>query len=540
MMAGGKYVLGNTGNAGVDMVGNSLTLGLIAGGWNVAAGNNINLQEVRNPNGMFNTVGSSSVKHLFNYAPTDYVNLTAGNGVLLGETTSTAFRVDSFTIPQIYPSILSIMAGAGGLGFLCDATYRQMVLYASPYGGLTINTTDGGGIYNRTLNGAIPTSGTSPLLFSLIVSDSPDRQYLNNTSFLGTDGTGDHGATPVHLNSEQPVTLNISGDVNRFTLISSEAATVNVGGNLKNSRFQGMNLRSTDVTTINVTGDINDRSAFTSIDISTINGAAAPDLSVLGRSQDSVLTPGVLLASLYYDSTTHLFTYQNIQAGNLTLSQILTKLQHLVVQSVDAHGNLLYNADGSPVTEVVSVLNATTANALLAASNAQGGLPNDTSGLAIGGGGTFKVSARNINFGNTAGIVSKGAGLYNVNGYYPLAALFTTGPKIVVDASGNIDMLASTISSLNGGDIYVNADGYINVGSSQFTVNTTGARGIFSTGQGNVAVYAGGDINLNGSRIAVYDTRPAQSGVPTPGGSLTVVSRNGDVIVGGGGSGSVV
>jgi hypothetical protein len=35
----------------------------------VTAAQNIFLQEVRNPNGIFNISGSSAVKHLFDYAP---------------------------------------------------------------------------------------------------------------------------------------------------------------------------------------------------------------------------------------------------------------------------------------------------------------------------------------------------------------------------------------------------------------------------------------------------------------------------------------
>ena len=39
-------------------------------------------------------------------------------------------------------------------------------------------------------------------------------------------------------------------------------------------------------------------------------------------------------------------------------------------------------------------------------------------------------------------------------------------------------------------------------------------RGIYSTDLGNVYVYANGDINVNGSRIAVYDTRQKMTIVP--------------------------
>ena len=527
---GGKFQLGSSGNAGNDLSANSLALSLIKGGWNVTAAQNIYLQEVSNPNGMFNVVGGSAVKHYFDYAATDFVNLTAGNQVQLGGTTSSFLRLDTLTIPAIFPGILDIAAGAGGVVLTGDTTYRQIDLFPSPLGGLEITTTDGG-----SLTSQLPLLSSAPQIFSLVISDSGSRQYLNSTSF----GASDHATTPVHLNSEQTVELNIAGDVNLISLFSSEAATVNVGGNLINSRFQGMNLNGADVTSINVAGDIVNRSAFTSVDLSTVVGSVAPDLSVLLRSQSSVISVATLLNSIYYNSATHLLTYQNIP--NVSLTTVLNLLQHLPVQKVDAQGNLLWldSAHTQPDTEIISVFNTATATALANKFKSLGGVPTDNSGLAIGGGGTFEVNAHNIDLGTTAGIRSLGAGLYNTSGNYPLANLFSTGAKIVVDATGNLDMFSTSIASLNGGDIYVNADGSIRVGSSDFTVNTSGARGIFSTGLGNVAVYAGGDINVDGSRIAVYDTRPALAGVPPAGGSLTVVSRNGDVVVGGGGSGFV-
>jgi hypothetical protein len=55
-----------------------------------------------------------------------------------------------------------------------------------------------------------------------------------------------------------------------------------------------------------------------------------------------------------------------------------------------------------------------------------------------------------------------------------------------------------------------------------------------------VAVYADGNIEVNGSRIAVYDTRQtSDNSSGTLGGSVTVVSRNGNIDAGNGGSGFV-
>ena len=207
-----------------------------------------------------------------------------------------------------------------------------------------------------------------------------------------------------------------------------------------------------------------------------------------------------------------------------------------------------------------------TAQALLAQYNAENvasdlpagsGPPDGTYGYTIGGGGQFNITARTIDLGTSAGIQSEGVGLYTVRGSYPLASLFGNGgvfdqgADITITTTGNhsegetagdlvgdLDMYSSSIASLQGGDITIYAGGDVNAGSADFSVNTTSARGIYSTDLGNVFVYADGDINVNGSRIGVFDTRP-DDGSTTPGGSVTVVSRNGDINAGTGGSGFV-
>ena len=182
-------------------------MNLISGGWNVTAAQDIYLQEVRNPNGDFNTVeGSGSptgAYHTFDYAPSDYVNLTAGNLVRLGAPSSALPRLnglDSLRVPVIYPGILDVSAGAGGVVLDGDNTYNQLILYPSPLGSLVIDTTDGG-----SLVGQLPTVSGAPQVFNLIVSDSGNDQYDSSTE--GLFGLNDHASTPVHADSEMPVDL---------------------------------------------------------------------------------------------------------------------------------------------------------------------------------------------------------------------------------------------------------------------------------------------------------------------------------------------
>jgi filamentous hemagglutinin family protein len=587
---GKSYVLDSvTGSAGT--ADKELALSLITGGWTVDAAQDIYLQEVRNPNGVFDIYGGRSYVHDFNYAAGDYVDLNAGNLVQLGASPSVLPRPTGIQVPFIYPSILNVNAGAGGVELIGDTDpFNQLILFPSPQGSLTINTTGGG-----SLVGDLASSGGVPQIFNLIVSDSGRSQYTADDYF----GINDHAASPIHAailtdpNNSTPIALNISGDMSLVLLDAPEAAQINVVGNMYNCRFQGMNLYANDVTSINVGqtakenmensgllnpntdsgitvgGDIINRGNFTSVTLDlTQTGVQSPDMNYLSEAINNAInstsiSAATLTTSLYYNPKTDVLTYQNI--SGVSIASVLNLLQNLTVQ-VYQNGVPQLDSNGNPVTTTVSVLTPATAQALLAQYNAENGYsgiqaglgpPDGTYGYTIGGGGQFNITARTIDLGTSAGIVSEGVGLYTVRGNYPLASLFgnggvfdhgadititTTGNHIegetAGDLVGDLDMYSSSIASLQGGDISIYAGGDVNAGSADFSVNTTSVRGIYSTDQGNVFVYANDDINVNGSRIAVYDTRHDNS-FGTPGGSVTVVSRNGNIDAGNGGSGFV-
>jgi len=583
---GKSYVLDSSSTGSAGTADNELALNLISGGWTVDAAQNIYLQEVRNPNGDFDINGGRSYDHYFNYAPGDYVDLNAGNLVQLGASPSVLPWPSGIQVPFIYPSILNITAGAGGVELVGGSTapFNQLILFPSPQGSLTINTTDGG-----SLVGDLASSGGIPQIFNLIVSDRGISQYTASGNF----GVNDHAASPVHLDASTPIVLNISGDMSLVFLDAPEAAQINVVGNMYNCRFQGMNLSANDVTSINVGltaeknmedssilnsatdgsltvgGDIINRGAFTTVTLDlTQTGVQAPDMAYLSEAVNNAIgstsiSAATLTTSLYYNPNTGVLTYQNI--SGVSIASILNLLQNLTVQ-VYQNGVPQFDSNGNPITTTASVLTSATAQALLAqynAENAYSGLPagsgppDGTYGYTIGGGGQFNITARTIDLGTTAGIQSEGVGLYTVRGNYPLASLFGNGgvfdhgADITITTTGNhsegetagdlvgdLDMYSSSIASLQGGNITINAGGDINAGSADFSVNTASARGIYSTDLGNVFVYANGDINVNGSRIGVYDTRPDDSST-TPGGSVTVVSMNGNINAGSGGSGFV-
>jgi filamentous hemagglutinin family protein len=472
-----------------------LALSLVSGGWNVFAAHDILLQEVRNPNGIFNNLGSSTSanRHRFDYSPDAYTILNAGNSVQLRGTALPRYN-DTFEqgITPIYPGRLEITAGAGGVTLGNDVT-----LFPSPLGNLRITTTDGGSLV-----------GTKPGdLTQLIVSDSGKTQYRE----FGDFGISDHASSPVHLNDTDPLSLNIDGDMNGILLGVPKRAEVNIGGDMINSRFDGQNLHDSDVTTIHVGGDIINRNEFT-----TVTVGSRPNFSVFDLLYPPLQGAVAGVQNLFtYNPATGELTFQ----GRMTGDQ-LQALQNLRVRTFDRNGFPIIDANGEPVTVPAQFASVDALNQLYA--NSQDVPLNPDTGYRLGGGGTFDIRAHNLDLGATVGIVSQGP-----RGNSALAQLFTHGADINVVLSGDLDMFSTKIASLNGGDINVIAGGAVNVGSRTFNVSDANARGIFTTDQGDVTVIARDSINVNGSRIAAYD-----------GGNVIVRSLEGNVDAGTGGNGA--
>jgi filamentous hemagglutinin family protein len=498
----GHFVLRN-GSGSIEAGRNAgtatrlLALSLVKGSWDVSAGNDVLLQEVRNPNGIFNNLGSSTspFRHLFDYSPDAWVSLTAANSIQLRGTALPRYQ-DAFSqgMSPIYPGTLTLRAGAGGILLGNDVT-----LFPSPTGNLDLRTTAGGSVI-----------GTKPGdLVQFVVSDSAARQYRS----FGQFGISDHGPVPIHLNDPVPVTMDIAGNLSAVLFGFPKAAHIRVGGDMINSRFEGQNLRATDVTSLHVVGDIINRNEFTTVPLSTKPDFTPFELGLLFPAPVGSLAGVESL--FFYDAARQTITFQ----GRMTGEQLQFILA-LPVIAFDSSGQPLFLPNGEPVTRPAQWLPPDVAQALYALSQ---DVPlNADTGYRLGGGGTLDIVARNLDLGATAGIVSQGP-----RGNPALAQLFTRGADINLSLSGNLEMFSTTISSLNGGNISVVSDGSISVGSRSFSGGGSTARGIFTVDPSDVTVIARGNIDVNGSRIAAYD-----------GGNVLVRSLEGNVDAGSGASGA--
>jgi filamentous hemagglutinin family protein len=474
-----------------------LALSLVSGSWDVRAGADVLLQEVRNPNGLFNNLGASTApfRHWFDYAEDASVSLVGGNSVQLRGSALPRYA-DSFSqgMTPLYPGSLSIRAGAGGVVLGNDVT-----LFPSPVGNLEVVTTDGGSVVGTKAGD----------LTQWIVSDAGGRQYRRFGSF----GIDDHALEPVHGNDPVPVRFDVAGDLRSLLIAVPKRAEISVGGSLVNARFEGQNLRGTDVTRIRVAGDILNRNEFTTVPLASRPDFTPFDLGWIFPAP----TGGVAgVERLFtYDAKAQAITFQ----GRMTGEQ-LNHLLNLPVQVFDTAGQPVFLPNGDPLTRSVEWLPRAVLQALY--DQSQDVPLNADTGYRLGGGGRFEITARNLDLGATAGIVSFGP-----RANPALAQIFTRGADVDVSLTGDLGMFSSAIATLNGGDIHVIAGGSVAVGSKTFTPAASTARGIFTTDRSDVTVIAHGDIDVNGSRIAAYD-----------GGNVRVLSTAGNVDAGSGASGA--
>ena len=568
----GHYVeVNGTGtiNAGQDIgnADNNVALSLVTGSWALNAPNgNIYLQEVRNPNGVFNTAGgaSSAGYHFFDYDPSASVNLTAGDGVYL-----TGLNVPRATangsvddVQIIMPPSLTVAAGSGGV-----TLENNFTLFPSSYGNLQITTTDEGDFNGGT------SSGND---YELLMSDSSRTRWFTDNSGVTSFSSADHGSSPIEQNNYDPVLINIDGDMNNIILQTTKETQITVGGDMTGCSFYGQNLHSGDVTSIDVSGQISNPGSFNFVTLNqgvpnlpladlppdTLNNwqtiltlAVDPTLVAalqipggVSPSQYAAYVGQILLfgkslqSSFAYDPTTQRLTFIGSMAQNILdeLEQPLTVLRY------GPNGYPLLDSSGHFVTDQITWVNPAAIQNLFKESQGAPSLGNSGGAYVVGGTGTFDVQATSISLGNSYGILSLGNGqLLGIDYSYltPYLQTVQSGATINVTVANDatvggvtipsLEMPSSTIAALGGGDVNVTSTGgsmdlgsqYLIEFESEIMSQDNLALGIYTSGGGDVNVTAHGSINIDSSRVATFN-----------GSGVNVESFTGDVNAGSGGS----
>jgi hypothetical protein len=522
-------------NVGGNSSRNGFALSLVKGGWSVYAPNgSIFLQEVRNPNGIFNTAGGAG-NHLFDYDPLASLLLEAADKVeITGAGLPRGNLIAGQTAPPvILPPSLKITSGSDGITLDNNAT-----LFPSPFGDLNISTA---GNFNGTT--LPPPDSSRP---ELLMSDSGLKRWTDPRSF----SEDDHATVPNELNSPNPVVIAVAGSMNNVILGTSKQTQITVGGDMINAGFSGQNLHPGDITSINVAGRIFNRGEYTfaflnspivSLDplhpsqwdsifglLVNPNAITHPDPT---QDPSNAKTPSDLLnivnrvllfpttgsghnPGFVYDSTTLRLGF----AGAMTRALRDAMEGTLEILQLGPNGLPLV-ANGHFVTTPVTFVPKSAIETLY--NNSQDvPIGSSIAGYRIGGPGQFNIKAASLDLGSTEGVLSLGASRN------PGLAPFTkAGAAVNVDLAGDLSMFTSRIASLFGGDVTIISGGSMDLGSQDLFGSTGDAFGVYTTGHSDVKVIAKGNININGSRIATYN-----------GGNVFVESLEGSVNAGNGGT----
>ncbi len=301
---------------------------------------------------------------------------------------------------------------------------------------LTINITDGG-----SLTG-IPNSALNPELY---MSDSSATRWTGSSSFT----TSDQSTTlPVQAADPTPVGVNVSGNMEDLTLITSKATDITVGGNMINCGFSGQNLNASDVTSITVGGEIYNQSAYTFINNVTIPAVPSADLFPgVGATWDAIfvlaLNPSLIasltvpttantpakqlayalqVAALFKDSYSggqwvdaggdQGFVYntatKQLGYGGPMASSVLSALSGPITVLKLVNGEPVIDASGHYETTTINWIAPATVATLFANSQEDPSTQDAGLGYRIGGPGEFDVTAGSISLGNSYGILSCG------------------------------------------------------------------------------------------------------------------------------------
>jgi filamentous hemagglutinin family protein len=481
-----------------------VTLSLFQGTWNAWAADDIYINEVNNPNGVFNS--NPSQPFIFDYAPNAAANFWAGNAITLAADHLTRAVANGNptdkNMPPIYAAILTLNAGAGGV-----TVDNSIILDPSlpGEGGLQIITRGGG-----DLSGAITANSTT--LNGIIMSDSDSQNYQNFAQ--------GHADIPLYSGNPNPVTLDISGSIESFGLTVPTFAKINVVGNTYNFGFQGQNLSPDQTTCINVghTAKANMEAA------GLLNSATDGGLLVGGNiTYRGDLTSETLSGAIPSSEFAAVISGNPALAGALTYNPMTGMISFIGVMSAATEGTLLNPTDSNNNAIFTGAELATwQAGITQLFADSQSASLGDN-GLALAGPGNFSIKAKSIDLGISGGISVSAPDS-------ALAAISPYGANINITTAGDLDMTTTAIANESYlGGINLTVGGALNVGGELTTFGDPSApKGVFTTSGGDIHVTATGSVNLDGSRVAAYD-----------GGNITIESLNGNVNAGNGGAGYV-
>lgn len=502
----------------------TFALNLIKGSWDVEAPNgSIYLQEARNPNGDFNTL-NGKLENLFDYDPLASLSLNAGDAVAItGGGNMPRPSGEPVPTPIILPPTLEVTTGSDDGTAPHDFTlYSSVTLFQSPDGNVNITTLNGGNFIG------VPTAaGANPQFY---MSDSPSAQW--NYSLNPMDAaSGIHAATPPELNNPNPVVINVSGNLNNVDIYTTKATEITVGGNMNNSSYIGENLHPTDVSSVNVAGQIS-YSSFYSFE--TLGQGIIP---IPFGAEDPVTAPAWdTIFALVVDP----YIAQNLVIpANVTSADLANYVGYFTALAATQF-------KGAPGGDSLWAFTGNSSNP---------GFTYNSSALTLGYGGQMSAATRDwLNGGNGNG----GFNTTTINGvtYGQLYVLeFNSSGLPVVNSSGHLQLEPVTFvaqnsinslytasqSTASGPALGIQIGGPGKLSVSAGSMNLGDSQGIESWGIAGPQITASTSVNGNYATLAGLGGEGASVDVTVAGNLEMLTSRiasmyGGDVTVTAGGS----
>lgn len=237
------------------------------------------------------------------------------------------------------------------------------------------------------------------------------------------------------------------------------------------------------------------------------------------------ITAGNDMLDIYYYG-------QNVNAGDVSLIQAGNAIQYTadISASVDANKGILHGGPGYMLVSAAGAINLGTSRGIQSMGSTENPYLPDTGGaLAVVSGYDLEKSAGDFDtfFSElkTAGQemttvfaeegVEAGSRMADeieetlITPFLDGAAddADALGDATTTDIPGDLNMVLSQINSKGSGtDLYIVANGEMNVGRSTFATSSSQSTdtGIYTVGGGDICLYAEGDINVNESRVMTF------------------------------------
>lgn len=420
----------------------------------VATQGNVTLGSVVNPTIVLNNGGNDYKWNLL-YSSDSMVRLHAGTGdvTISGLTPGNYYSISSAPWKaRILPPALEITAARN------INLRNNLALAPSVQGGLTLIA--GGDIsgvnHGDTGNTKISMSDIDPAtVYNVHTNTNPDAIPKEATFF---DSQVQHNPDPGWESARQhsaPITITAGGDIKNLQLFLPIQAQINAGRDIRDIYYVGQNHSASDMTAIQAGRDIYFSSATGSSNDTTGIELGGPGALLVqaGRNIDLGTTKGIRSYGGFYN--------QNLGTKGSDILVTAGAKSSMSLNEANAYFDALRTA-GHDINTLKSQGNKDGADQRL-------------------------MEARNT-------IISP----------------YFDGPA---DDGGDINMTTSQISTNSGADdIYILARGAVNVGKTTINLDKNKNEenlkktGIFTTSGGDIDIYAGGDVNVNESRVMTFDS----------------------------------